>query len=233
MNRVAEFLRAILAPLTAVPLLVGCGGIAEKETPGYVSIEPIEYPEVTLSSAPSTGSLYAGNRSMSLFADVRAHEIGDIVSVVLIESTSAAKSADTDLDKGSDISITDPTIFGAPVTINGRYNLGSSLSSSSAFESEASSNQSNSLSGSIAVQVSRVLPNGNLVIQGEKWIQINQSTEFIRLTGIVRPMDVQVDNTVESFRVADARIEYEPSGPMATTNREGWLSRVFNVISPL
>jgi flagellar L-ring protein precursor FlgH len=231
MNRVAEFLRAILAPLTAVPLLVGCGGIAEKETPGYVSIEPIEYPEVTLSSAPSTGSLYAGNRSMSLFADVRAHEIGDIVSVVLIESTSAAKSADTDLDKGSDISITDPTIFGAPVTINGRYNLGSSLSSSSAFESEASSNQSNSLSGSIAVQVSRVLPNGNLVIQGEKWIQINQGDEYIRLRGIVRPEDLSPTNSIPSTLVADARISYGGTGILNESNKPGWLSRFF--MSPL
>jgi flagellar L-ring protein precursor FlgH len=87
------------------------------------------------------------------------------------EATSAAKSADTELDKSSGIEITDPTVFGAPVTINGRYNLGTSLESASAFEGEASSNQSNRLSGAIAVQVSRVLPNGNLVVQGEKWIE--------------------------------------------------------------
>jgi flagellar L-ring protein precursor FlgH len=109
-------------------LLAGCGGIEDKRPPGVLAIEPIEYPDATVSTAPATGSLFAG-RSVSLFADVRAHEVGDIVSVVLVEATSAAKSADTELDKSSDIEITDPTVFGAPVTINGRYNLGTSLES--------------------------------------------------------------------------------------------------------
>jgi flagellar L-ring protein precursor FlgH len=151
-------------------LLAGCGGIEDRD-PEYLAIEPIEYPDVTVSTAPATGSLFVPRRSISLFTDTRAHEIGDIVSVVLTEATSAAKSADTELDKSSGIEITDPTVFGAPVTINGRYNLGTSLESASAFAGEASSNQSNRLSGAIAVQVSRVLPNGNLVVQGEKWIE--------------------------------------------------------------
>ena len=224
-------MKAVKSLLLAPLVLVGCAGIEEKQPPAYLSIEPIEYPEVTVSTAPATGSLYAGARSMSLFSDVRAMEIGDIVSVVLTESTSAAKTADTDLGKGSGVSITDPTIFGAPVTINGRYNLGTSLSSSSSFEGEASSNQSNSLSGSIAVQVSRVLPNGNLVIQGEKWIQINQGDEYIRLRGIIRPEDVSPTNTVPSTLVADARISYGGTGPLNESNTPGWLTRFF--MSPL
>jgi flagellar L-ring protein precursor FlgH len=224
-------MKAVKSLLLAPLVLVGCAGIEEKQHPAYLSIEPIEYPEVTVSTAPATGSLYAGARSMSLFSDVRAMEIGDIVSVVLTESTSAAKTADTDLGKGSGVSITDPTIFGAPVTINGRYNLGTSLSSSSSFEGEASSNQSNSLSGSIAVQVSRVLPNGNLVIQGEKWIQINQGDEYIRLRGIIRPEDVSPTNTVPSTLVADARISYGGTGPLNESNTPGWLTRFF--MSPL
>lgn len=224
-------MKAVKTLLLAPLVLAGCAGIEEKQHPAYLSIEPIEYPEVTVSTAPATGSLYAGARSMSLFSDVRAMEIGDIVSVVLTESTSAAKTADTDLGKGSGVSITDPTIFGAPVTINGRYNLGTSLSSSSSFEGEASSNQSNSLSGSIAVQVSRVLPNGNLVIQGEKWIQINQGDEYIRLRGIIRPEDVSPTNTVPSTLVADARISYGGTGPLNESNTPGWLTRFF--MSPL
>ncbi len=224
-------MKALKSMLVFPLVLAGCGGIEDKQPPAYLAIEPIEYPEVSVSTAPATGSLYAGARSMSLFSDVRAMEIGDIVSVVLIEATSAAKSADTELDKSSDVSITDPTIFGAPVTINGRYNLGSSLASASAFEGEASSNQSNSLTGSIAVQVSRVLPNGNLVIQGEKWIQINQGDEYIRLRGIIRPEDVSPTNTVPSTLVADARISYGGTGPLNESNTPGWLTRFF--MSPL
>ncbi|EAQ98459.1 flagellar basal body L-ring protein FlgH [Congregibacter litoralis] len=220
--------------LLCVPLasLVACAGVESDSPPEYVKIEPIEYPEVVVSTAPTTGSLYADNRSMFLFEDVRAHEIGDIVSVVLVESTSATKSADTDVSKDNSVSIVDPTIFGAPVTINnGRYNLGTELSSSSAFESEGSSNQSNRLNGSIAVQVSRVLPNGNLEIQGEKWIKINQGDEYIRLRGIVRPEDLSPTNTIPSTLVADARISYGGTGILNESNTPGWLTRFF--MSPL
>ena len=212
-------------------LLAGCAGVESDSPPEYVKIEPIEYPEVTVSTAPTTGSLYAANRSMFLFEDVRANQIGDIVSVVLVESTSATKSADTDVSKDGSVSIVDPTVFGAPVTINGRYNLGTELSSSSAFESEGSSAQSNRLDGSIAVQVSRVLPNGNLEIQGEKWIKINQGDEYIRLRGIVRPEDLSPTNTIPSTLVADARISYGGTGILNESNTPGWLTRFF--MSPL
>lgn len=224
-----SILRNILWMLPA--LLVGCAGIESDSPPEYVKIEPIEYPEVAVSTAPVTGSLYAANRSMFLFEDVRAHEIGDIVSVVLVESTSATKSADTGVSKDGSVSIVDPTILGAPVTINGRYNLGTELSSSSAFEGQGSSNQSNQLSGSIAVQVSRVLPNGNLEIQGEKWIKINQGDEYIRLRGIVRPEDLSPTNTIPSTLVADARISYGGTGILNQSNTPGWLTRFF--MSPL
>jgi len=217
--------------LVTLALLSGCADIANKETAEYVAIEPIEYPEPVLSTAPTTGSLFEGGRGMSLFSDVRAMEIGDIVSVVLVESTSAAKTADTELDKGSDVSITDPTVLGAPVTINGRYNLETELQSSSSFQGEASSNQSNSLNGSIAVQVSRVLPNGNLMIQGEKWIQINQGDEYIRLKGVIRPEDVSPTNQIPSTLVAEARISYGGTGPLNESNTPGWLTRFF--MSPL
>ncbi|GAB5413244.1 MAG: flagellar basal body L-ring protein FlgH [Congregibacter sp.] len=219
------------ALLPAFALLAACSGVDGPAHPDYMAIEPIEYPDATISSAPTTGSLFLGVRNVSLFTDTRAHEIGDIVSVVLIESTSAAKSADTELDKSSSTNITDPTIFGAPVTINGRYNLGVDMQSANTFEGEGSSNQSNSLQGSIAVQVARVLPNGNLVVQGEKWIRINQGDEYIRLRGIVRPEDVSPQNTVPSTLIADARISYSGTGIIDESNTPGWLSRFF--MSPL
>lgn len=209
----------------------GCGLVESRRYPDYVAVEPIAYPEVAVSAAAATGSLYAGGpRAVSLFTDVRAHRIGDIVSVLLTERTSAAKSADTELNKGTDISIADPNVFGQPVTINGRR-LGVTVDSNSAFEGEASSNQSNSLRGSIAVQVARVLPNGNLFVQGEKWIKINQGDEYLRLSGVIRPEDVSPTNTIPSTRVADARIAYGGAGALNESNKPGWLSRFF--MSPL
>lgn len=211
--------------------LSGCGLVESRRYPDYTAVEPIAYPEVTVSVAAATGSLYAGGpRAVSLFTDVRAHRIGDIVSVLLTERTSAAKSADTELNKDTDIGIADPNIFGQPVTINGRR-LGVTVDSSSAFEGEASSNQSNSLRGSIAVQVARVLPNGNLFVQGEKWIKINQGDEYLRLSGVIRPEDVSPTNTIPSTRVADARIAYGGAGALNESNKPGWLARFF--MSPL
>jgi flagellar L-ring protein precursor FlgH len=229
--RLRDHVASATLALPVLAVLAGCAGLEDKGDPDYYAIEPITYPDVTVSSAPATGSLYAGVRSVSLFSDTRAVEVGDIVSVVLTEQTSAAKTADTELDKSSDVEVIDPTIFGAPVTVNGRYNLGTSLSSSSAFEGEASSNQSNRLTGSIAVQVSQVLPNGNLVVQGEKWLRLNQGDEYIRLRGIIRPEDVSPTNTVPSTLVADARISYGGTGALNQANSPGWLTRFF--MSPL
>ena len=215
----------------ALAALCGCGLVESRRYPDYVAIEPIVYPEVTVSTAAATGSLYAGGpRAVSLFTDVRAHRIGDIVSVLLTERTSAAKRADTELNKGTDINIEDPNIFGQPVTIKDRK-LGVAFDSNSAFEGEASSNQSNSLRGAIAVQVARVLPNGNLFVQGEKWIKINQGDEYLRLSGVIRPEDVSPTNTISSTRVADARIAYGGAGVLNESNKPGWLSRFF--MSPL
>ena len=212
--------------------LAGCAGVESKGSEAYAPIEPIVYP--TVEESPPTGGLFAPKRKLTLFADVRAYEVGDIVSVLLVESTSAAKSADTELDKGSSVDIANPTIVGAPVewSTNGNsYNLNMGLDSTSSFGGEASSSQNNSLLGSIAVQVSQVLPNGNLMIQGEKWIQINQGDEYIKLRGIIRPEDLSATNSIPSTLVADARISYGGTGPLEETNSPGWLTRFF--MSPL
>ncbi|MBL4709532.1 MAG: flagellar basal body L-ring protein FlgH, partial [Flavobacteriales bacterium] len=109
--------------------------------------------------------------------------------------------------------------------------FGFDIDSENEFEGEGKSNQSNKLSGSISVTVSAVLPNGNLLVQGEKWIQINQGSEFIRLKGIVRPADISANNTVQSTQIADAKISYGGKGALADANVSGWMVRFF--MSPL
>jgi flagellar L-ring protein precursor FlgH len=109
--------------------------------------------------------------------------------------------------------------------------LEQSISSSSEFAGNGSSNQSNSLTGAIAVQVARVLPNGNLIVQGEKWLALNKGEEFIQLRGIVRPQDISATNTIPSTLVADARISYGGTGVISRANSPGWFSKFFN--SPL
>lgn len=203
-------------------LLVGCAGRMESQHALYAPTESIPYVPAQLQ--PMTGTVYLGNDSTGLFEDYRARRVGDILSVVLQESTAASKSSDTSIDKSNSTSITDPIIGGAV----GSTNFETGLESSNSFAGGAESNQSNSLDGQIAVTVSAVLPNGNLYIQGEKWIQINQGSEFIRLRGMVRPEDITSDNRIASNRIADAKISYSGTGPTASANSMGWLSRFFN-----
>ncbi|MCL4104556.1 UNVERIFIED_CONTAM: hypothetical protein GTU68_047518 [Idotea baltica] len=189
----------------------------------------MEYPEAQI-VAP-TGSIYAGGRSVSLFEDIRASQVGDIVTIVLAEATNAAKSSDTSLDKSNSNAITDPVLAGQTRILGSDASLAFDLSSDHSFGGESASNQRNSLQGSITVTVAKILPGGNLYVQGEKWIHINQGNEYIRLRGVIRPVDVSTNNTVLSTKVADARISYGGTGATAEVNGVGWLSRFF--ISPI
>ena len=94
------------------------------------------------------------------------------------------------------------------------------------FKGEGAANQSNSLSGNISVTVVEVLPNGNLNVRGEKRVTLNQGDEYIRLSGIVRPVDIDSANTITSDKVADVTIMYIGEGAMADASKMGWLSRI-------
>lgn len=206
--------------------LAACTSFPRHSAEGYEpSLPPIEQVAVT----PSNGAIFQAGHQMSLFEDIKARRVGDILTVLLVEQTDAEKNSSTNIDKNSNNNLTNPTL-GSTITAN-PYDVGVGLNSGHQFSGEGGSNQSNSLEGSIAVTVAGVLPNGNLVVQGEKWIRINQGNEFIRLRGIVRPADVSARNTVLSTLVADARITYSGTGPVAEANQVGWLSRFF--MSPL
>jgi flagellar L-ring protein precursor FlgH len=121
-------------------------------------------------------------------------------------------------------------VLGKEIKLNGNP-ISTSLQSANDFSGKADSEQSNKLRGSITVTVAQVLPNGNLIVQGEKWIAINQGDEYVRLRGIVRPVDIKADNTVVSTQVADAQIIYRGKGAPADSNAMGWLARCF--LSPI
>ncbi|RTE86159.1 MULTISPECIES: flagellar basal body L-ring protein FlgH [Gammaproteobacteria] len=183
-------------------------------------------PEPVVEPATPNGSLFNGPEN-SLYSDIKARDIGDIITVQLQESTSASKSATTDLARATNVNLPTPTIAGQELTFRD-YSLSASLDGSSSFEGDSSADQSNTLEGDITVTVIRVLPNGNLIVRGEKWLTLNNGEEYIRLTGIIRPQDVSSENTVLSNRVANARIEYSGTGSLADNQRQGWLTRFFN-----
>lgn len=208
--------------LVSAAVLNACTVMPQQSEPGYESVAPI----ALVPPVQNTGSLYQAGYDMVLFEDQRASRVGDIIQVLLVEQTDAAKTNKTEIDKDSKSSLSAPTLFGELLD-----DLGIGVDSSSEFEGEGKSNQSNHLSGSIAVTVAQVLPNSNLVVQGEKWIQINQGGEFIRIKGIVRPSDVSSNNTVLSTHVANAKISYGGKGALNESNVTGWVVRFF--MSPL
>jgi len=178
-------------------------------------------------SAPP-GTIYNPAGSFDLFMDLRARAIGDILTVLLVERTNASKESSTSTAKGSSVDTGLPIFGGRPITSGGTPILNNELSSDSSFGGQSDSSQSNRLDGSITVTVAERLPNGNLLVRGEKRITINQGEEFIRLQGIIRPVDIGPANTVASTKVADATITYSGKGTLADANRPGWLARFFN-----
>lgn len=176
----------------------------------------------------SAGAIYSGAGNFDLFMDLRAHAVGDILTIVLEERTDAAKASSTSTAKGNSVDTGLPTVIGRAVTKSGAPILNNSLKSDNKFDGKSDSSQSNKLDGNITVTVTGRMPNGNLMVRGEKHITINQGEEFVRLQGIVRPVDIGPANTVSSTKVADAAISYSGKGTLADSNRQGWLSRFFN-----
>jgi flagellar L-ring protein FlgH len=184
------------------------------------------YPEAPPTKVEPTGSIFMDSQASSLYSDIRAHKVGDIITVVLVESTQAKKSANNQIKKGSDVTLNPITAAGGNVTIGGN-SLDLGYSDSMNTKRQSGADQSNSLDGSISANVMQVLSNGNLVIRGEKWISINNGDEFIRITGIVRSQDIRPDNTIDSPRVANARIQYSGTGTFADAQQVGWLGQFF------
>lgn len=179
--------------------------------------------------AAETGSLFnLASSNNSLYDDSKPRGVGDIITVTLDENTKAAKSADADLAKNNDASM-DPLQMGGQEMKVGDYNLSYSLKNGNKFSGSAAANQSNSISGTITVQVIDVLANGNLIIRGEKWLTLNTGDEYVRLSGTIRPQDITYDNTIASNRIANARIQYSGTGTNQDMQEPGTLARFFNV----
>jgi len=202
----------------ASALLVGCTGVQPNY--GEQAMADIVYPTM---EAPTAGAIVAPGQGLFLFEDSKARNVGDLLTINLVESTSATKSATTSTSKSSDLSVGAATLFG-----NAIPDTESSISAGRSFDGSGDSAQSNKLTGTVTVFVVQRLPNGNLVVRGDKNLTLNQGSEQVRIEGVVRPSDIAPDNSVSSSRVANAKIVYAGRGALADANAQGWLSRFFN-----
>lgn len=214
-----------VAVLSVLLIATGCSTTHHAvPDPDFAPVRPVSARPLPISD----GAIYKAGFGVTLFEDSKAHRIGDIMTVILQESTNSSKTASTSTAKEAEVSIGSPTIFGRGVKHRGTDILTASIDAERDFSGEGDSTQSNSLTGQISVTVVDVYPNGNLFIRGEKLLTLNQGSEHVRISGIVRATDITPTNTVFSTQVANARIVYGGQGVLADANTKGWLQRVFD-----
>lgn len=209
--------------ILALLFLEACSPLPSRD-PAFAPVRPADLRP----PMQNNGAIYQSNYDIRLFEDHTARRIGDVLTITLQEKTNAQKDADLNANKDTSLTVNAPMLFGmSPGELFGQ-SLETEVSSAHKFTGKGGANQSNSLTGEISVTVVEVLPNGNLLVRGEKRVTLNQGDEFIRLSGIVRPVDIDVSNTVPSTKVADATIMYTGSGALADASKMGWLARFFN-----
>lgn len=202
-------------------LLAACTPVPPRD-PEFAPVQPASLrPPIQ-----NSGSIYQSGYDMRLFEDNKAMRVGDVLTIKLKELTQAQKAGDLNAKKNIDVLAGAPTVGGFAMSALTGNDAETRLTAKRDFKGEGEANQSNSLIGDISVTVTELLPNGNLKVRGEKRVTLNQGDEYIRLSGIVRPVDIDADNTIASDKVADATIMYTGDGAMADASKMGWFARI-------
>ncbi len=185
-------------------------------------------PPATLPTASSPGAIFANAGYTALTSGARAGRVGDLVTIVLVERTSATKSSSASTVRDGSVGLAPPTTGPFSLLRPSDINMGGNQS----FNGKGETTQSNALSGEVSVTIAEVYPNGTMLVRGGKQLTLNRGEEHVQISGIVRLADISSDNRVRSTRVADARIIYTGKGEIARASRQGWLQRFFSKISP-
>lgn len=207
--------------------LAGCGttpsSIVQQPTTARPQAQPVQ--------TAANGAIYQSAAYNPLFEDRRARHVGDVLTIVINEKTQAGKKAASNGSKTGAVDSSISAIANLPLkTFQG---AGVKADSSTAYDDKSAVDSSNLFTGNITVTVTEVLPNGNMVVAGEKQIALDKSTEYVRLSGVVQPDTIQAGNTVSSAKVADARIEYRSSAKFDSAEVMSWMARFFLSFIPL
>ena len=207
--------------VSALVLLQGCAtepvDMVLRPSPEFQPVYPLasDRPKV------ATGGIYSNRQSDAWFGRGRNYQVGDIITVLLNESTQAARTQNTDVSREAKNSL--PTGMSTKVGKMSPFLEGIDLNENKTSSTgKGKADQQASLSGSVAVTVVEILANGNLVIRGEKKLGLSEGTEVIQVSGVIRPEDIGPNSTVQSRRLANAQIAYRGSGDLANATRAGW-----------
>lgn len=218
---------SVIATGAALAVTGAAPALAKKHEPsGFEATLPVAAP--VEAAAPTGGIFNVSAGYAPLYEGNRARRVGDPLTIVLIETTSASKAVSSKSQKGGGASITPPTAgllsFLNPNALK--------ASSNSSFNGQGNAAQTSSLASTLSVTIAEVRPNGTALVKGEKQMLLSQGDEWVRFSGIVRLADVDTENSILSTRVADAKIEYSGKGSLQRASRQGWLGKFFNMISP-
>ncbi|NBC37498.1 flagellar biosynthesis protein FlgH [Novosphingobium sp. FSY-8] len=219
MTRITPSLR----PIVAIALLaLSCPAQAGRPPAGFAASAPPALP-----TAQANGSIFAAAGYAPLFTGARARGVGDMVTIILAESTSTSRTAATKTTRTGNGQITPPTAGPFVIDPNAL-----NASASGSFNGQGNTAQTSSFVGTLAVTIAEVRPNGTALVRGEKRMKLVQGEEWLQFSGIVRLTDIDQTNSVLSSQVADAHINYGGNGTIMRSAREGWLSKFFTMISP-
>ena len=176
---------------------------------------------------PGNGSIFQGSY-VPLTSGGRAGQVGDIVTIQLVERTAATKSNAAGTQRDGSIGLTPPAT--GPLSLFNPSDI--AMGGGQQFKGKGDASQSNALSGEVSVTIAAIYPNGTILVRGEKLLTLNRGDERVQISGIIRAIDISPDNRVLSTRVADANIRYVGKGEIARASKQGWLQRFFSIISP-
>jgi flagellar L-ring protein FlgH len=182
----------------------------------------------------SGGSLFSDSGpNVFLFRDFKARSVGDILTIQILESSTASNSANTSTSKESDISLSAPNLFGVEKH-SGPVNLSSLLSASSAlnFAGDGTTSRSGQLQAFVSARVTQVFPNGDLGIEGIKEVTINRERQVLRIRGIVRGRDISQNNVVLSTGIANMEVVFDGKGIVSDANKPGFLFKLIQWVTP-
>jgi len=215
----------IIILLSLSVVLSGClKPLSVKKTPDNFS--PVKQSVLNIQRRDN-GAIYQQGMRVGLFEDTTAKYIGDVLTIVLIENTNASATSNTNSSKDNKVDLPGPTLAGQKVTKDGVEILTNKFNGEREFSGQGTSAMNSSFNGKISVTVAKVLPNRNLIVRGEKMMMLNQSDEYVRFVGIVRPQDIKQDNTIDSTRVANVHMAYGGQGALSAANKMGPLGRFF------
>ena len=226
--------RRIRAPRVAVVLaaaLLPACSVLNPRPPVDMPAVTYARPEPMVAPAIANGAIFQASQYRPLFDDYRARLVGDSITVQIVEKVSASQSSTSSIDKSGKLSASITALPG--ISPNSFNRAAAAGSSSNTFDGKGSTQNTNDFSGTVTAIVTEVLPNGHLVIAGEKQIGVNHNVDVLRFSGQVDPRAIQPGNWVPSAQIANVRIEQRGRGQQADAQGIGWLGRFFLNVLPI